>query len=68
MPTYKYLITTISNRKGDIVELDNDQRTQHLLSIGAIELMQPIEPPVAKRTRKGGAKPKAATTNKVETK
>lgn len=68
MPAYKYLITTISNRKGDIVELDNDQRTQQLLSLGAIELIKPAEPAPVKRTRKGGAKPKAATNDKVETK
>jgi len=51
---YLYKIHTISNRKGDVVELNDNERTRHLLNIGAIE---PIVVENPKPVRKGGRKP-----------
>ena len=59
---YKYLKHTISNRKGDIVELSNNERTRQLINIGAIE---PVKVDKPKPKRKGGRKPQ---DKKAETK
>ena len=59
---YIYKKHTISNRKGDVVELQQDERTRQLIKIGAIE---PIEVEKPKPKRKGGRKPQ---DSKAETK
>ena len=62
MKSYKYKMHTISNKINDVVELPLDERTRHLLKIGAVEELV-IEKP--KPTVKGGRKPQS---KKAETK
>jgi len=58
---YLFKKHTISNNKGDVVELPMTERTRQLLSLNIIELV--IEKP--KPVRKGGRKPQ---DKKAETK
>ena len=69
---YRYTMNTNTNRKGDIVDLRNDDsRTVQLQKNGiivAIEIPKKEEekkPPAAKRKTRGGRRPKG---DKVETK
>lgn len=59
---YRYNIETITNKRGDIVELDkNQERTRQLLVSGIISEYQEPKPEAEKRTRKGGRKLKDAS-------
>ena len=59
---YLYKMHTITNRKGDVVELPMTERTRQLLNGGIIE---PIVVEKPKPVRKGGRKPQ---DKKAETK